>query len=69
MPTSSSSHRRAGFLLYAAIQFVVLTGCAMVAYPGGAYYDPGTRHYDFFHNFLSDLGTTRTFSGATNYLS
>lgn len=61
--------RRASFLLYASIQFVVLTLCAIVAYPGGALFDPTTKHYGFFLNFFSDLGTTRAYSGRPNTLS
>jgi len=63
------AYRRAGFLRYAAIQFVVLTACAMVAYTGGTWFDPTTPHYELTSNFLSDLGATRSLSGATNYVS
>ena len=65
----SPAYRRAGFLRYAAIQFVVLTVCAMIAYAGGTWFDPRTAHYEFTGNFLSDLGATRSLSGATNYVS
>jgi hypothetical membrane protein len=63
------AYRRAGFLRYAAIQFVVLTGCAMVAYSGGTWFDANTPHYQFTHNFLSDLGMTHALSGRANYVS
>ena len=56
----TSARRRAGFLLYAAIQFVVLTAIAMRVRAGG---------YDFFGNFLSELGATRTWTGLPNHPS
>jgi hypothetical protein len=64
-----TAHRRAGVLLYAAIQFVVLTGCAMATYAGGTAFDPTTPRYQLSGNFLSDLGATHAFSGRANYLS
>jgi hypothetical membrane protein len=56
-------------LLYAAVQFIVLSVVAMQLYAGGTWYHPHARGYQFFHNFLSDLGTTRTFSGRANWTS
>jgi hypothetical membrane protein len=38
----------------------------MLIYPGGTYRDRPTSGYQFFHNFLSDLGATVTFSGQSN---
>ena len=67
--TATTAHRRAGFLLYGAIQFIVLTACAMAVYAGGTAYDPSTSSYQLAHNFLSDLGATHAFSGRSNYLS
>jgi hypothetical protein len=64
-----SAYRRAGVLRYAALQFVALTAIAMVLYPGGTWRDPTTRHYQLAHNFFSDLGATRSFSGAGNIAS
>lgn len=61
--------RAASFLRYAAVQFVVLVPCAMALYAGGTWWDPRAPGYAFAHNFLSDLGMTRTFSGASNYAS
>lgn len=49
--------------------FVVLTTVAMLAYPGGTFPIAGTHGYQFFINYFSDLGQTRTQSGASNYLS
>ena len=64
-----SAYRRAGLLRYAAIQFVVLTAAAMALYAGGTWYEPAATHYQLAHNFLSDLGATRAFSGRANYAS
>src|SRR5579863_5349516 len=49
--------------------FVALTALAMVLYPGGTVPVAATRGYQFFVNFFSDLGQTRTQSGAWNYPS
>jgi hypothetical protein len=61
--------RRRRFLLFAGLQFVVLTTGAMALYAGGTQYDTAADHYEFFHNFLSDLGSTETFAGRSNYSS
>jgi hypothetical protein len=58
--------RRAGLLLYAALQFVALTALAMWRYPGGTVLDPTTRGYAFTGNFFSDLGATHAWSGRPN---
>ncbi len=68
MGDGSPARRRAGWLLYAAVQFCVLTAIAMLLYPGGTWFDPTTPHYRFFENFLSDLGATRAFSGRPNHV-
>jgi len=52
-----------------AILFVVLTTTAMFFYTGGTFYDHNTTGYSFFINFFSDLGTTHSWSGDTNYIS
>jgi hypothetical membrane protein len=39
---------------------------AMLVYPGGTYRDHTTSGYQFFHNFFSDLGATKTWSGLPN---
>jgi hypothetical protein len=49
--------------------FVLLTAAAMLAYPGGTFGNPQTRGYLFLENFFSDLGMTRSYSGAPNTLS
>jgi hypothetical protein len=58
--------RRANFLFFAAIQFVVLTTIAMRIYPGGTIADPTRSGYAFLGNFFSDLGATRAWSGRSN---
>jgi hypothetical protein len=64
-----AAYRTASVLRYAAIQFIALTACAMVAYGGGSWLDPAADHYEFTGNFLSDLGMTHAFSGRANYTS
>ncbi len=64
-----SAYRLAGLLRYAAVQFIVLSVCAMVAYAGGTWWDPDSPRYRFTGNFLSDLGMTRAFSGHSNHVS
>jgi hypothetical protein len=60
---------RALVLIYASVQFVVLTTVAMLVYPGGAVYEPGADRYLFLRNFFSDLGATLTPSGRPNLIS
>lgn len=60
---------RTGFLLYAALQFVVLTAIAMRFYAGGTFADATTIGYRFTQNFFSDLGATRSWSGHENHAS
>ncbi|MEO8666500.1 MAG: hypothetical protein ABI462_13495 [Ignavibacteria bacterium] len=61
--------RRCKLLLAAVFGFIVLTGIAMIAYPGGSLHDRVTIHYNFFENFFSDLGATMTPSGKKNTIS
>lgn len=49
--------------------FVALTTVAMLLYPGGTFPIVKTHGYLFFINYFSDLGQTRTQSGAANYPS
>jgi hypothetical protein len=67
--SSSTAYRIAGLLRYAALQFTVLTGCAMVTYAGGRAFDQAEPRYRLAGNFLSDLGRTRAYSGRTNHVS
>jgi hypothetical protein len=46
--------------------FFVLTVAAMFLYPGGRVGDPHSSGYDFFTNFFSDLGQTKTYGGHAN---
>lgn len=56
---ATTARRSSAVLLFAALQFVVLTGIAMQLYPG----------YRFSAHFFSDLGATRTWAGAPNHAS
>jgi hypothetical protein len=47
---------RALVLIYASVQFPLLTAIAMLVYPGGAVYEANASRYLFFRNFFSDLG-------------
>jgi len=51
---------------WAALPAVVLTGMAMLLYPGGTALNPSTRGYSFFQNSLSDLGSTVAWGGQAN---
>lgn len=63
---AAGDRRRAVALLTATAAFVALIGVAMALYHGGSRLDPGSRHYLLFGNFLSDLGTSVTYSGSSN---
>lgn len=67
--TPARAHRRAGLLLFAALQFVVLTALATVVYAGGNLGDPAAPGYAWIDNFLSDLGATRTWWNRPNHAS
>jgi hypothetical protein len=45
---------------------LLLSVASMLLYPGGTVLDASTRGYSFTRNFLSDLGSTVTFSDAHN---
>jgi hypothetical membrane protein len=45
---------------------VVLTGVAMVLYPGGTVFDRTRQGYSFFENSFSDLGSTVAWNGQSN---
>jgi hypothetical protein len=60
---------RALVLIYASVQFLLLTALAMLVYPGGAVYEANASRYLFFRNFFSDLGATITPSGRPNLAS
>jgi hypothetical protein len=60
---------RALLLIYANVQFLLLTAIAMLVYPGGAVYQPDANRYLFFRSFFSDLGVSITPSGRPNLAS
>jgi hypothetical membrane protein len=49
-----------------AVLAALLAIAAMFVYPGGDGYHHDTARYSFFHNYLSDLGSSTTRSGAAN---
>jgi hypothetical membrane protein len=55
-----------GIIAGVCVLFVVFTTAAMFVYPGGAGPTTTSHGYQFFLNFFSDLGRTRTQSGAVN---
>lgn len=57
------------FIIATGICFLILTGIAMLFYPGGTMTDPHVHGYAFFSNFLSDLGRTSTPSSQNNLVS
>ncbi len=78
MPKSTT--RIDGWLAFAVVvavlstvQFVVCTSLAMAAYPGGDFRNPSpdspSIRYDWNHNWLSDLGRSKTWSGKLNSVS
>lgn len=60
--------RSSHFLVYSAIQFILLTAAAMIFYSGGNLFDKRAAHYSIHNNFFSDLGGTITYNGQTNTL-
>ncbi len=60
---------RAALVVYASVQFLLLTFLAMLVYPGGAVFHGDSGHYLFLHNFFSDLGATVTPAGRSNLVS
>lgn len=47
-------------------QYLAVTTWLMTDYPGGNLFDKSAAGYDFFRNFLSDLGRTRAFRLGSN---
>jgi hypothetical protein len=64
--TTTAARRRAVALLVATAAFAGLIAVAMATYHGGSRLEPGSRHYQLLGNFLSDLGTSVTYSGSSN---
>lgn len=69
LPDMSRLRRVFGVVAGICALFVVFTTAAMFLYPGGAIPTANSHGYQFFVNFFSDLGRTRTPSGAANYPS
>lgn len=57
------------FCMFGAVQVVILTSIAMFFYAGGTRLDPNAPGYTFWGNALSELGTTRAWSGRDNTVS
>ncbi len=57
------------FVLLVCGAFMVLTGLAMLFYPGGTQRNPHQVGYSFALNFFSDLGRSRAWNGALNPFS
>ena len=60
---------RCDVLMIAGLLFVVLTGLAMLLYPGSSDIYRHTHGYSFTVNFFSDLGATRTYAHQVNAAS
>lgn len=69
LPDISQLRRVFGIVAGICLLFIVFTTTAMMLYPGGTGPIATSHGYQFFVNFFSDLGRTRTQSGATNYPS
>jgi len=57
------------FMMFGSIQFIILTFIAMLFYQGGTFNNPNIPGYSFFHNFFSDLGRVKAWSGKSNVIS
>lgn len=58
---------RSGYVMIATIfLFFVLIGFAMLLYSGGTVVEPAAVRFQFWGNFLSDLGRTETFVHVSN---
>jgi hypothetical membrane protein len=53
-------------LRFSLVIALLLCSASILLYPGGTASDASSRGYSFAHNFLSDLGSTVTYSGAHN---
>ena len=51
---------------HASALSTLLAIAAMFIYPGGSRYHRNAGHYTFFQNYLSDLGTSVAYGGASN---
>lgn len=51
------------------IVYLFVLGCAVLLYPGGSQWDAMSVGYHWYHNFLSDLGNTRSWNQESNLSS
>ena len=51
---------------HASVLSTLLAIAAMFIYPGGSRYHRNAGHYTFFQNYLSDLGSSVAYGGASN---
>lgn len=56
-------------MIIASVLFLMLTGLAMLFYPGGTTNNPNTIGYSFLQNFFSDLGRYKTFLNQPKLMS
>lgn len=56
-------------MIWASILFIILTGLAMLCYPGGTVNNHNSVGYSFLQNFFSDLGRYKTFLQKPKLLS
>ena len=63
--------RRTGAIIgsIGCIEFVLFSTIAMFFYGGGTSWDKSAEGYTFWHNVLSDLGRTISYSGVPNTVS
>ncbi len=57
------------FMIFGIGGFLFFLIVSMLFYTGGTEFDPSANSYNFFTNFLSDLGFVTTFSGSSNIIS
>jgi hypothetical protein len=55
--------------LLSSIAFFALSSLAMYYYPGGTIHDRSAEGYQFWLNYFSDLGRTRSWNGSPNGIS
>ena len=57
------------FIIFGPVQYIILTGVAMLFYTGGTLINPFSPGYYFWGNFFSDLGRIIALSGVPNNIS
>ncbi|HYX34022.1 MAG TPA: hypothetical protein VE954_12975 [Oligoflexus sp.] len=56
-------------LIVAILLFLILITAAVLVYPGGTVVEPHAEQFQFWQNFLSDLGRMETFAHGSNQAS